>query len=163
MSTVLAVAVISVQASFPLSTSGQTPRLNLEKQLLEEDLVALAEDARKQGDAKRGAVVFHQPANTCTKCHLQGKNASPLGPDMTKMGKETTDQYIVESILAPSKEIKKGKPKIVSFFAKKARGAMARYIVQNRLHNPANIHIFDHDGYCHNPSLSTPNTPVFTR
>ena len=61
------------------------------------------------------------------------------------------------------KEIKKGKPKIVSFFAKKARGAMARYIVQNRIHNPANIHDFDQDGYCYNPSLSTPNSPVFTR
>ena len=142
MSTVLAVAVISVQASFPLSTSGQTPRLNLEKQLLEEDLVALAEDARKQGDAKRGAVVFHQPANTCTKCHLQGKNASPLGPDMTKMGKETTDQYIVESILDPSKEIKKGY-EMVTIITDRGK-AITGLVVEDRkklfiLRDPANV------------------------
>lgn len=61
------------------------------------------------------------------------------------------------------KEIKKGKPKIVSFFAKKARGAMARYIVQNRIEIPANIRDFDQDGYRYNSSLSTVNMPVFTR
>ena len=77
------------------------------------------------------------------------------GIDMSKL-----EAVVVTPVF---KEIKKGKPKIVSFFAKKARGAMARYIVQNRIHNPANIHDFDHDGYFYNPSLSTPNTPVFTR
>ena len=61
------------------------------------------------------------------------------------------------------KEIKKGKPKIVSFFAKKARGAMARYIVQNRIEIPAKIRDFDQDGYRYNSSLSTVNMPVFTR
>ena len=61
------------------------------------------------------------------------------------------------------KEIKNGKPKIVSFFAKKARGAMARYIVQNRIEIPAKIRDFDQDGYRYNSSLSTVNMPVFTR
>jgi len=61
------------------------------------------------------------------------------------------------------KEIKQGKPKIVSFFAKKARGAMARYIVQNQIQNPNNIFGFDYDGYRYNKSLSTINSPVFTR
>ncbi|KIN63045.1 DUF328 domain containing protein [Sulfitobacter noctilucicola] len=54
-------------------------------------------------------------------------------------------------------------PKIVSFFAKKARGAMARYIVQNRLNDPDDIREFNVGGYTWNAELSTPQKPVFLR
>ena len=54
-------------------------------------------------------------------------------------------------------------PKIVSFFAKKARGAMARYIVQNRLTDPKEILDFDAGGYAYQPDLSTNDKPVFLR
>lgn len=54
-------------------------------------------------------------------------------------------------------------PKIVSFFAKKARGAMARYMVQNRLTDPKDILTFDVGGYTYQPDLSTDDKPVFVR
>ena len=54
-------------------------------------------------------------------------------------------------------------PKIVSFFAKKARGAMARYMVQNRLKDVADLQDFDIGGYTYQPDLSTPDKPVFVR
>ena len=54
-------------------------------------------------------------------------------------------------------------PKIVSFFAKKARGAMARFIVQNRLRDPADIQGFDLGGYAYQADLSTSDKPVFVR
>jgi cytoplasmic iron level regulating protein YaaA (DUF328/UPF0246 family) len=54
-------------------------------------------------------------------------------------------------------------PKIVSFFAKKARGAMARYIVQNRLTDVMALHDFDSGGYAYQPDLSTADKPVFVR
>ncbi|SFD87202.1 hypothetical protein SAMN04488523_103171 [Sulfitobacter brevis] len=54
-------------------------------------------------------------------------------------------------------------PKIVSFFAKKARGAMARFIIQNRLTDPAAIREFDIGGYAYQPEASTPQKPVFVR
>ena len=60
-------------------------------------------------------------------------------------------------------EDKGGTPKIVSFFAKRARGAMARYIVQNRLTNPAALAEFDSGGYVYHPELSAPDKPVFLR
>lgn len=60
-------------------------------------------------------------------------------------------------------EDKAGTPKIVSFFAKKARGAMARFIVQNRLVDPAGILDFDSGGYAYQPELSSPDRPVFLR
>ena len=54
-------------------------------------------------------------------------------------------------------------PKIVSFFAKKARGAMARFIVQKRLVDAEGILDFDLGGYAYRPELSTPDKPVFVR
>ncbi len=59
---------------------------------------------------------------------------------------------------------KDGKPpKIVSFFAKKARGAMARFIVQNRVQDAEGILEFDADGYAYVPDASTVDRPVFVR
>lgn len=54
-------------------------------------------------------------------------------------------------------------PKIVSFFAKKARGAMARFVVQNRLTHPDDILGFEAGGYAYKPDLSTKDKPVFVR
>ena len=60
-------------------------------------------------------------------------------------------------------ELKNGVPKIVSFFAKRALGAMARYVVQHRLTDPESLKDFDLGGYAHDPDLSKPNRPVFVR
>lgn len=54
-------------------------------------------------------------------------------------------------------------PKIVSFYAKKARGAMARFVIQNRLKDPSSIRDFDIGGYAFQESLSSPEKPVFLR
>ncbi|MBL4767722.1 MAG: peroxide stress protein YaaA [Rhodobacteraceae bacterium] len=61
------------------------------------------------------------------------------------------------------KEDKGGDPVIVSFFAKRARGAMARFIVQNRLTDPAALSGFDLGGYVYNTEMSEPDRPVFLR
>ena len=53
--------------------------------------------------------------------------------------------------------------KIISFFAKKARGAMARFIIQRRLTSPEGLADFDIGGYRFQPDLSTPEQPVFRR
>ncbi len=83
----------------------------LDQQLRREDPGALARDARKLGDARRGALVFYQPALTCTKCHVNEKADAPaptLGPDLAAVGKIASDAELVESILDPSKVIRKG-------------------------------------------------------
>jgi putative heme-binding domain-containing protein len=79
----------------------------LEEQLLAEGAVRLAKAARQRGDATRGALVFHRPALTCTRCHTAGDGVV-LGPDLAGLGKEATDVYLVESVLLPSKVIRKG-------------------------------------------------------
>ena len=60
-------------------------------------------------------------------------------------------------------EEKNGVPKIVSFFAKKARGAMARYVIQHRLSDPGSLLDFDSGGYAYRADLSEPDKPVFVR
>ncbi|WP_439136989.1 peroxide stress protein YaaA [Roseicyclus sp.] len=60
-------------------------------------------------------------------------------------------------------EDKPGGPKIVSFHAKKARGAMARFIITRRLTDPAAIFDFDLGGYVYAPALSTAEKPAFLR
>ena len=53
--------------------------------------------------------------------------------------------------------------KIISFYAKKARGAMARYIMENRLRDPNSLLEFTLGGYKYQPEKSTLETPVFIR
>lgn len=54
-------------------------------------------------------------------------------------------------------------PKIVSFFAKRARGAMTRFVIQNRLTDAGALRDFDAGGYAWQDGLSTPERPVFVR
>ncbi len=91
-----------------LSADGVPGQL-LEESLNKEDPATLGTAARQQGDAARGALLFYQPSLNCVKCHvsIDGK-LDPIGPDLTKLGREVTDAYLIESILHPSKVIKKG-------------------------------------------------------
>lgn len=61
------------------------------------------------------------------------------------------------------KDYSNGKYKVLSFFAKKARGSMAAYIIKNRILSPRKIKEFDVDGYRYSEDLSTPSKPVFLR
>jgi cytoplasmic iron level regulating protein YaaA (DUF328/UPF0246 family) len=60
-------------------------------------------------------------------------------------------------------EDKAGDPKIVSFFAKQARGAMARFIAENRLTDPASLQDFDLGGYRFQPQRSDGDRWAFLR
>ena len=61
------------------------------------------------------------------------------------------------------KDLKSGKYKIISFYAKKARGQMARFIIENCVETPAALTTFDRDGYRYNAGESTARELVFTR
>ncbi|WP_412480621.1 peroxide stress protein YaaA [Azonexus sp. IMCC34839] len=58
---------------------------------------------------------------------------------------------------------KNGKYKIISFYAKRARGLMTRYAVLNRLTQPEDLQGFDADGYAFAPEASDKTTWVFRR
>jgi hypothetical protein len=67
-------------------------------------------------------------------------------------------------IITPQfKDWKNGQYKMISFYAKKARGMMAAYVIQNKLTNPEDVQNFDTDGYAFNEELSSGDNWVFTR
>lgn len=119
------VLVTFLLAAIPLSTAcgqekaEQAP--TLEEELLKEDPAALAEAARRQGEAARGAILFYGQNLTCTKCHTFGDENAPeystvLGPDLTKPEKppkKPTDVFLVDSILRPSKDLREGYESII--------------------------------------------------
>lgn len=61
------------------------------------------------------------------------------------------------------KDYKDGKLRMVSFFAKKARGMMVRYILDKNIRSLSGVKGFDYDGYSFDAKLSKGNTLVFTR
>ncbi len=61
------------------------------------------------------------------------------------------------------KDYKNGNLKMISFFAKKARGMMVRYIIDNDIEKAEDLKGFDYDNYAFDSNLSSNNQLVFTR
>ncbi len=61
------------------------------------------------------------------------------------------------------KDYKDGKLKMISFFAKKARGLMVRYIIDTNAQTIDELKGFNYEGYCFDANLSTDLKLVFTR
>ena len=61
------------------------------------------------------------------------------------------------------RDFKNGQYKIISFYAKKARGLMARYVIKERIQNPEQLKAFSYDGYRYSPDDSSPDRLVFLR
>ena len=61
------------------------------------------------------------------------------------------------------KDMKNGQYKIISFYAKKARGLMSRYVIKERIEQPEQLKDFAYDGYRYSPSDSSSDHLVFLR
>lgn len=68
-----------------------------------------------------------------------------------------------EIVTPDFKDLKNGSYKMISFFAKRARGLMTRFILENNISEPSDLLAFDAEGYTYNSRLSKPENPVFTR
>lgn len=67
-------------------------------------------------------------------------------------------------IIAPVfQDEKAGKYKIISFYAKRARGLMTRFMIDNKIEKVADLKDFDLEGYRYASKESTENKPVFRR
>ncbi len=68
------------------------------------------------------------------------------------------------TVISPAfKDLKNGKYKIISFYAKKARGRMAAWIISKGITDPARLKKYRLDGYSYCADMSTPATPTFIR
>ena len=61
------------------------------------------------------------------------------------------------------KDLKNEQYKIISFYAKKARGMMSRFVIEERIDSPEALRAFDVQGYRYNAELSSPSKLVFLR
>ncbi len=61
------------------------------------------------------------------------------------------------------RDLKNGQYKIISFYAKKARGLMARYVIKQRLRDPEALKGFDSQGYRFSAADSSTDKLVFLR
>ena len=67
-------------------------------------------------------------------------------------------------VIAPVfQDEKAGQYKIVSFYAKRARGLMTRFIIDNKIDKPDGLLDFDYEDYRYSPKESSPDKPVFRR
>jgi cytoplasmic iron level regulating protein YaaA (DUF328/UPF0246 family) len=82
----------------------------------------------------------------------------------TEYFKATNTKELKARIITPVfKDLKNGEYKTIMVFAKKARGAMARFIVDNNIQDPEMVKGFDWEGYGYDANLSSENEWVFTR
>ncbi|AMO58010.1 hypothetical protein GZ77_19965 [Endozoicomonas montiporae] len=72
-------------------------------------------------------------------------------------------QLHVPVITPVFKDWKNGQYKIISFYAKKARGLMCRYAIDHKITKAAQLKDFDYEGYAFNESMSSDNEWVFIR
>ena len=67
-------------------------------------------------------------------------------------------------VISPAfKDLKNGKYKIISFYAKRSRGKMAAWIIRRGMTDPRQLKKYKVDGYSYCADMSTPAVPVFIR
>ncbi|PJB70468.1 MAG: peroxide stress protein YaaA [Alphaproteobacteria bacterium CG_4_9_14_3_um_filter_47_13] len=102
-----------------------------------------------------------QACNEAVKNH---KDKSVISLASLEYIKAIQPQRLAHSfITCHFKEMKGDAPKVIGLFAKRARGMMARYIIQNRIETPEGLKDFDKEGYKFMPILSDQSDFVFVR
>jgi putative heme-binding domain-containing protein len=76
------------------------------KALSPAELKQFIADVQTKGDARRGERVYRQEQLGCVKCHAIGGAGGVVGPDMISLGASAQVDYLIESLLEPSKKIK---------------------------------------------------------
>jgi len=94
-----------VLEKYPTAVKGEAAKLYiaLDAQFANEHakLEALLAET-KEGDVRRGQVVFNSPKAACITCHAMGYLGGKVGPDLTKIGGVRTERDLLESIVFPS-------------------------------------------------------------
>jgi cytoplasmic iron level regulating protein YaaA (DUF328/UPF0246 family) len=101
--------------------------------------------------------------------HLNAQLAKDKSPVVVNLASQeyfkAVDQKVLKArvIECVFEDYKGGKYKVISFFAKRARGLLTRYAIQKHIQNPEKLKDFDLDGYAYEDSASDVNRWVFRR
>lgn len=89
-----------------LKTAGHVKQMD--KPLTGPEMAALVEKVKTSGDPARGEAVYRRQQLLCTTCHAIGESGGVLGPNLVSIGASAPVDYLIESLLEPSKKIKEG-------------------------------------------------------
>jgi putative heme-binding domain-containing protein len=76
------------------------------KVLSPKELKEMVANVARLGDAVRGEKIFRRPDQLCLRCHAIGGAGGQVGPDLSSIGASAQVDYLIESLLQPSKAIK---------------------------------------------------------
>ncbi|OWQ91954.1 peroxide stress protein YaaA [Roseateles aquatilis] len=117
---------------------------------------------------ERGGNLYAYWGDTIAE-HLNAQCAQLQAPVIVNLASQEYFKAAARKVLKPRviecqfEDWKNGRYKIISFFAKRARGLMARYAIDHRIGTPAGLLDFAVDGYAHAPQASDPDRLVFRR
>jgi putative heme-binding domain-containing protein len=77
-------------------------------ELTKKEMARLLDAVTKNGDAARGERIFRRAQQNCLSCHAIGGVGGNVGPDLTSIGASAQQDYLVDSVLYPNKDIKEG-------------------------------------------------------
>ncbi|MEY4483900.1 MAG: hypothetical protein RL693_1352, partial [Verrucomicrobiota bacterium] len=80
----------------------------MDKPLTPEEMQALVARVKTEGDPARGELVYRRQQLLCSSCHAIGESGGLIGPNLVSIGGSAPVDYLIESLLEPSKKIKEG-------------------------------------------------------
>ncbi len=78
------------------------------QQLTPDQKAQLVADVPMQGNAERGEMIFRKANQQCLTCHAIAGGGGQVGPDLVSIGASAPLDYLLDSMLEPSKKIKEG-------------------------------------------------------
>jgi putative heme-binding domain-containing protein len=76
--------------------------------LTPEEVTKMMAEVKTSGDPARGELIYRRANLQCMNCHAIGAVGGIVGPDMVSIGASAPVDYIIDSLLEPSKKIKEG-------------------------------------------------------
>jgi putative heme-binding domain-containing protein len=89
-----------------LRTAGSVKQMN--QALTPEQMTAMVDKVKSMGDPARGEAIYRRQQLLCQSCHAIGDAGGVLGPNLVSIGGSAPVDYLIESLLEPSKKIKEG-------------------------------------------------------
>ncbi len=85
-----------------------TGQVGLKRKLDAAELQRLTKLVQTEGDPMRGEAVFRRPELGCMQCHALGGAGGKVGPDLSGIGTSAQLDYLIESVILPSKVVREG-------------------------------------------------------
>ena len=76
--------------------------------LSRDEMIAMIDRVNTKGNAIRGESVYRRENLQCVACHAIGEVGGVIGPNLVSIGASAPVDYLIESLLEPSKKIKEG-------------------------------------------------------